>query len=116
MSGPLTLVVKNAMLRDISGLALLATIPFAVIRSMQQEQEATRAKRYNTYLRKMEGNRILFRTSYRTTHKSMVGQVEVGRNWLHQISAAPIFEENHESTCLGPHYFAQKPPCTSQIK
>jgi hypothetical protein len=85
-------------------------------RSVQQEQEATRAKRYDTYLQKMEGNRILFRTPYRTTHKNMVGQVEVGRNWLCQISAAPISEENHKSTRSGPHYFAQKPPCTSQIK
>jgi hypothetical protein len=84
--------------------------------SVQKEQEATRAKRYDTYLRKMEENRILFCTPYWTTHKNLVGQVEVGMNWLCQISAAPFFEENHESTCLGPHYFAQKPPCTSQIK
>ena len=73
--------------------------------SVQQEQEATRAKRYDTYLQKMEENRILFRTPYRTTHKNMVGQVEVGRNWLCQFLPHPNFKENHQKVQLGTSLF-----------
>jgi hypothetical protein len=54
----------------------------------------------------MEGNRILFpRTSCLKTHNIVMGQVEVGRNWLCQFLPHTNFEENHQKVQLGTSLF-----------
>jgi hypothetical protein len=60
-----------------------------------------------TYLlQKMEGNRILFPcTSYLKTHNIVMGQVEVGRNWLGQFLPHANFKENRQKVQLGNSLF-----------
>ncbi len=72
-----------------------------------------------TYSEIMEGNRILFplpltwkgnrilfpRTSYLKTHYIVMGQVEVGRNWLCQFLTDANFKENHQKVQLGTSLF-----------
>jgi hypothetical protein len=53
--------------------------------SVQQEQEATRAKWYSTYFK--NGSYLIPENS----NKNEMGQVEVGRNWLDQSLPLAIF-------------------------